>query len=321
MRCFCRPRLERCVAVHGNRNPHHRAALWRRCDGCHGCAFRFQPRISSKRQRRLPLMDFTRRSRPRLSPGEVGTSRRSTARQPLDGFIEVAQQLLEGLGLGGASGDGGHLGPNSLPSSASWTTTLSFMVGSSWVARSGAARQRGRMVSALVVRTSSWCAFPGALMSNITSFMNHPNPRTLPSHVPRPHPGPKSPRAPSRRRSARRRPRSSPPNEHAERRFWEFFTAHIRNPNTRLAYLAAVRRFATWCERRGLALDQVEPMVVAAYIEQLTGALAPATVKQHLAALADALRLARGRPGRAVQPPRAPCVARSTSSRPARPRC
>ena len=75
------------------------------------------------------------------------------------------------------------------------------------------------------------------------------------------------------------------PSGHAERRFWEFFTAHIRNPNTRLAYLAAVRRFATWCERRGLALDEVEPMVVAAYIEQLTAALAPASVKQHLAAL------------------------------------
>ena len=56
-------------------------------------------------------------------------------------------------------------------------------------------------------------------------------------------------------------------NERAERRFWEFFTAHIRNPNTRLAYLSAVRRFAEWCERRSVALDQVEPMVVAAYIE------------------------------------------------------
>ena len=67
------------------------------------------------------------------------------------------------------------------------------------------------------------------------------------------------------------------PNEHAERRFWEFFTAHIRNPNTRLAYIAAVRRFAEWCERRRVALDQVEPMVVAAYIEQLSGALSPAS--------------------------------------------
>ena len=75
------------------------------------------------------------------------------------------------------------------------------------------------------------------------------------------------------------------PSEHAERRFWEFFTAHIRNPNTRVAYLSAVRRFAQWCERRGLALHQVEPMIVAAYVEQLSGALAPATVKQHLAAL------------------------------------
>ena len=75
------------------------------------------------------------------------------------------------------------------------------------------------------------------------------------------------------------------PTEHAERRFWEFFTAHIRNPNTRLAYLTAARRFAAWCERRNLTLDQVEPMVVAAYVEQLSGALSVASVKQHLAAL------------------------------------
>ncbi len=50
-------------------------------------------------------------------------------------------------------------------------------------------------------------------------------------------------------------------------------------------YLAAVRRFAEWCELRRLALDQVEPMVVAAYVEQLSGSLAPASVKQHLATL------------------------------------
>ena len=68
-------------------------------------------------------------------------------------------------------------------------------------------------------------------------------------------------------------------NTHTERRFWEFFTAHIRNPNTRLAYLAAVRRFAAWCGHRGLTIEQVEPVVIAAYIEQPTGALAPASVK------------------------------------------
>ena len=49
---------------------------------------------------------------------------------------------------------------------------------------------------------------------------------------------------------------------------WEFFTARIRNRNTRHAYLAAVRWFAEWCKRRDLALDQVEPVVVAAYVEQ-----------------------------------------------------
>ena len=41
----------------------------------------------------------------------------------------------------------------------------------------------------------------------------------------------------------------------AEKRFWEIFTANIRNPNTRMAYLAAYR-FADWCEAKGLALDR-----------------------------------------------------------------
>ena len=71
----------------------------------------------------------------------------------------------------------------------------------------------------------------------------------------------------------------------AETRFWEFFTAHIRNTNTRMAYLTAAYRFADWCEVGGVTLDKVKPMLVAAYIEQLTKACAPATVKQHLAAI------------------------------------
>ena len=94
--------------------------------------------------------------------------------------------------------------------------------------------------------------------------------------------GPDRPALPARRTAA---PVLFSPTEGAERRFWEFFTAHIRNPNTRLAYLTAARRFAAWCERRGLALDQVEPMVVAAYVEQLSGVLSAPSVKQHLAAL------------------------------------
>ena len=71
----------------------------------------------------------------------------------------------------------------------------------------------------------------------------------------------------------------------AEKRFWEFFAVDIRNPNTRLAYLTAAYRFADWCEVKGLTLEQVEPMLVAAYIEQLTTVYAPATVKQYLAAI------------------------------------
>ena len=69
------------------------------------------------------------------------------------------------------------------------------------------------------------------------------------------------------------------------RRFWEFFAVHIRNPNTRRAYFTAARRFAEWVAERGVGLAEVEPMIVAAYIEELGRELAPATVKQHLAAI------------------------------------
>ena len=69
------------------------------------------------------------------------------------------------------------------------------------------------------------------------------------------------------------------------RRFWEFFAVTIRNQNTRRAYLTAVRGFDEWCGGRGIALAAVEPMVVAAYVEELTRTRAPATVKQHLAAI------------------------------------
>jgi integrase/recombinase XerD len=71
----------------------------------------------------------------------------------------------------------------------------------------------------------------------------------------------------------------------ANRRFWEFFTAHIRNPNTRRAYFAAAARFSTWCEARGLGLAGVQPVHVAAYVEHLLGGCSKPTVKQHLAAI------------------------------------
>ena len=70
------------------------------------------------------------------------------------------------------------------------------------------------------------------------------------------------------------------------RRFWEFFTVNIRNPNTRRAYFKAVEGFAAWCEERGLGdLAVVTPMHVAAYVEQLGRTHSKPTVKQHLAAI------------------------------------
>lgn len=74
------------------------------------------------------------------------------------------------------------------------------------------------------------------------------------------------------------------PDPAAARRTLEFFTANIRNANTRKAYARAGVLFARWCQARGIAaLKQVEPVHVAAYIEQLQ--LAAPSVKQRLAAL------------------------------------
>lgn len=73
--------------------------------------------------------------------------------------------------------------------------------------------------------------------------------------------------------------------ERAAYRFLEYFTATIRNPNTRKAYYRAVRQFFDWCEWRGLALETINPMVVAAYIETLMTTHTDTTVKQHLAAI------------------------------------
>ena len=71
--------------------------------------------------------------------------------------------------------------------------------------------------------------------------------------------------------------------EYARKRFFEFFTVNIRNLNTRKAYYRAVSLFLGWCEARGLRLEQIDPVTVAAYIEQHP--CSPPTVKQHLAAI------------------------------------
>ena len=76
------------------------------------------------------------------------------------------------------------------------------------------------------------------------------------------------------------------PDALAARRTVEFFTAHIRNPNTRKAYAATAREFAAWCESQNIgALRDVQPVHVAAYIEGLQPRLSAPSVKQRLAAL------------------------------------
>ncbi len=74
--------------------------------------------------------------------------------------------------------------------------------------------------------------------------------------------------------------------EPARIRFLEFFTANIRNPNTRKAYARAACEFLTWCEARGVtALPVIQPMHVAAWIEELGQSYSVPTVKLRLAAI------------------------------------
>jgi site-specific recombinase XerD len=73
----------------------------------------------------------------------------------------------------------------------------------------------------------------------------------------------------------------------ATERFLEFFTATIRNQNTRRAYARQVAQFLHWCQGRQITeLQQIRPITVAAYIEQRVKTDAdPQTVKQGLAAV------------------------------------
>ena len=76
------------------------------------------------------------------------------------------------------------------------------------------------------------------------------------------------------------------PDEATAKRVLEFFTANIRNPNTRKAYAKAAGDFAAWCEHRSLDhLRHVQPIHVAAYIEDLQQRIAAPSVKVQLAAI------------------------------------
>src|SRR5262245_2864821 len=69
------------------------------------------------------------------------------------------------------------------------------------------------------------------------------------------------------------------------RRLLEFFAVTIRNENTREAYARAVSRFFTWCDLRGGTFGRIEPLVIAAYVEEITAQFSAPTVQQHLAAI------------------------------------
>jgi site-specific recombinase XerC len=74
--------------------------------------------------------------------------------------------------------------------------------------------------------------------------------------------------------------------ERASLRYIDFFTAHIRNPNTRAAYGVAVRAFFDWLQMNGVAeLGAIRTHHVSTYIELLTHGYSAPTVKQHLAAI------------------------------------
>jgi hypothetical protein len=56
--------------------------------------------------------------------------------------------------------------------------------------------------------------------------------------------------------------------ERASYRFFEFFTAQIRNPHTRRTYARAAQEFFAWLEARGVTqLTAIESVHVAAYVE------------------------------------------------------
>jgi len=73
--------------------------------------------------------------------------------------------------------------------------------------------------------------------------------------------------------------------ETASKRFIEFFTATIRNTNTRQAYAQSCRQFFDAMRTLDLSLTQIEPVHVALYIEHLAKDKSTPTIKQHLAAI------------------------------------
>ena len=74
--------------------------------------------------------------------------------------------------------------------------------------------------------------------------------------------------------------------DRASYRFLEFFTAQIRNPNTRRSYVRGVGDFLAWLEAHGVvSVADTASLHIAAYIEELGRTQSAPTVKQRLAAI------------------------------------
>jgi site-specific recombinase XerC len=72
----------------------------------------------------------------------------------------------------------------------------------------------------------------------------------------------------------------------ASYRFFEFFTANVRNPNTRRAYARAAVEFFDWLQAKGVTrLTAIESVHVATYVEQVQKTRSAPTAKLRLAAL------------------------------------
>ncbi len=77
----------------------------------------------------------------------------------------------------------------------------------------------------------------------------------------------------------------------ASKKYFEFFTVTIRNEHTRNGYFRACRVFFEWAEERGLTLETIEPIHVAAYVESRAKSedpkwgLSKTSIKQHASAI------------------------------------
>jgi len=70
------------------------------------------------------------------------------------------------------------------------------------------------------------------------------------------------------------------PTPRAARRVLEFFTVQINNDHTREAHLNATRRFAEWCDARGIGqLADVHPFHVAAFVSPRSHRVGPPSTR------------------------------------------